>query len=271
MGDGLKQEKLSFWDHLIILRKHLLRMVTAMIILAAGAFCCKNFIFDYIILTPKSSSFITNQWLCEVSKKLNVSGFCDQENALQIINVNMSGQFMTHIYISLMMALIAGAPYLIWELWHFVKPALKQNEEKYAGRTVLSASLLFYFGVFFSYFLIVPLTINFLGTYQVSAEVSNMINLSSYISTVMNLLLAVGLIFELPVIVYFLSKIGIVTPALMRKYRKIMIIVILFVAAIITPPDAFSQIMITIPLYLLYELSIFISAKAAKEYIVQDE
>jgi sec-independent protein translocase protein TatC len=177
----------------------------------------------------------------------------------------MAGQFTTHIFISIMMALIAGAPYLIWEIWRFVKPALKENEEKYAGRTLLSASLLFYTGVLFSYFLITPITISFLGTYQVSGEVVNMINLDSYISTVMNLMFAVGLIFELPIIVYFLSKIGIITPAIMKKYRKIMIVIIFFVAAVITPPDVFSQIMVAIPLLLLYEAGIIISAMVAKK------
>jgi len=260
----MKEKDLSFWGHLSALRRHLIRMVVGVLGLAIIAFCCKDFVFNTIVLPPKSSDFISNRWLCAIAQRFNIEGICGEDQALQIINVNMAGQFTTHIFISVMMALIAGAPYLIWELWRFVKPALKKKEEKYAGRTLFSASLLFYVGVLFSYFLIIPITINFLGTYQVSEEVVNMINLNSYISTIMNLMLAVGLIFELPIIVYFLSKVGIVTPALMKKYRKIMIVTIFLVAAIITPPDVFSQIMVAIPLYFLYETGIVISTMIAR-------
>ena len=261
---------MSFWAHLTVLRGHLIRMAVVLFALAIVMFCCKDFVFNKILLPPKSNDFITNRMFCAISQKFNIEGICGKEQVLQIINVNMAGQFTTHIFISIMMALIAGAPYLIWELWRFIKPALKENEEKYAGRTLLSASLLFYIGVLFSYFMIVPVTISFLGTYQVSGEVVNMINLNSYISTIMNLMLSVGLIFELPIIVYFLSKMGIITSAMMKKYRKIMIVVIFLVAAVITPPDVFSQIMVAIPLCLLYEASIFISAKANRKVRAQD-
>ena len=266
-----KETKMSFWEHLTVLRKHLIHMALVLAVLTVVMFCCKDFIFDYIILPPKSSDFITNRWLCALAQRFNIEGICGQEQTLQVINVNMAGQFTTHIFISAMMALIAGAPYLIWEIWRFVKPALKKNEEKYAARTLLAASLLFYTGVIFSYFLIIPMTINFLGNYQVSAEVVNMINLNSYISTIMNLMLAVGLIFELPIVVYFLSKIGIVTPALMKKYRKIMIVVIFFVAAVITPPDVFSQVMVAIPLLLLYEIGILISTVVGRKRVGSSE
>jgi sec-independent protein translocase protein TatC len=265
MDDMEKDKKLSFWGHLAVLRGHLVRMALVLAVLAIVMFCCKDFVFNKVLLPPKSSDFITNRLFCSISQKFNIEGICGQEQNLQIINVNMAGQFTTHIYISIMMALIAGAPYLIWEIWRFVKPALKKNEEKYAGKTLFSASLLFYIGVLFSYFLITPITINFLGTYQVSGEVVNMINLNSYISTIMNLMFAVGLVFELPIIVYFLSKIGIITPAIMKKYRKIMIVIIFFLAAVITPPDVFSQIMVAIPLLLLYEAGIIVSGMVTKK------
>jgi len=265
MKEAEKEKKLSFWGHLAVLRGHLIRMVMALVALAIGMFCCKDFIFNRIILPPKSGDFITNRWFCLISQKFNIEGICGEEQTLQIINVNMAGQFTIHIYISIMMALIIGAPYLLWEIWRFIKPALKKNEKKYAGRTLFSASVLFYIGVMFSYFLIIPITINFFATYQVSGEVTNMINLNSYISTVMNLMFAVGLIFELPIIVYFLSKIELITPTLMKKYRKMMIVAIFVVAAVITPPDVFSQIMVAIPLLVLYEVSILISATVRKE------
>lgn len=257
-----EQTKQTFWEHLEALRWHIIRSVVVMLAVAIAAFVFKDFVFDKIILAPTNNDFISNRFFCEV---FGLSAFCGVENNLELINVNMAGQFTTHIFISLMLALIAAAPYIIWEIWRFVKPALKQNEERHAGVAVFCSSLLFYVGVVFSYLLIIPFTINFLGTYHVSESVTNMINLNSYISTIMNLTLALGLVFELPVIVYFLSMIGVVTPSLMKRYRKVMIVVFLIVGAIITPPDIFSQVMVAIPLYGLYEASIFISQKATRK------
>ncbi|MDR0365137.1 MAG: twin-arginine translocase subunit TatC [Bacteroidales bacterium] len=255
-------KELTFWEHLEELRWHLIRAVLVLIVLAIITFAFKEFIFNNIILAPKDNSFITNRFFCNI---LKLETFCNPENNLEVINVNMAGQFMTHIYISLMAALILGAPYIIWEIWRFIKPALKKNEKRNGSITVFFGSLTFYFGILFCYFVIVPFTINFLGSYQVSDNIANMINLNSYISTLMNLILALGLAFELPVIIYFLSKLGIVTPALMKKYRKVMVIVILALSAVITPPDIFSMIAVAIPLYGLYEVSILISTKANKK------
>jgi sec-independent protein translocase protein TatC len=170
-----------------------------------------------------------------------------------------------HFYISFFVGLIAAIPFVIREIWSFIKPALYENEKKYTGGAVLWSSMLFIAGVLFSYFLIVPITILFLGTYNVSDYVENQIALNSYINTVVMLSFSVGLIFELPVFIYFLTKVGIITPAFMRKNRKIMIVVILIIAAIITPPDVFSQILVAIPLFGLYELSILISDRVFKK------
>jgi sec-independent protein translocase protein TatC len=185
--------------------------------------------------------------------------------SLSIININLSGQFLTHMYISLAAGIVLALPYVIWELFRFVKPGMYENEKRYASGAVIVTSILFLIGVIFSYFLIVPLTLNFLGTYQVSSQVSNQIALSSYISTVVSLTFAVGVVFELPVLVYFLTRIGVLTSAFMKKNRKVMIVVILTLAAIITPPDVFSQIMVTIPLLLLYELSIVVAKRVERK------
>ncbi len=260
-----KKEKepreMSFWEHLEELRWHIIRSVIAIILLGIVAFLNREIIFDEIILAPKDSDFITNRLLCQLSEYLGVTALCLDNLSLSVVNLKMSGQFLTHMYISIVAGIIIGFPYLLWEIWRFIKPALKSNETKYSGGAVVVCSFLFLVGVMFSYFLIVPLTLHFLGTYQVSEFVQNTIGLSSYISTVVSVSFAVGLVFELPVFVYFLTKVGIITPAFMKKNRKYMLVIILVLSAIITPPDIFSQVMVCIPLMILYEFSIWISKK----------
>jgi len=260
-----KKEKepreMSFWEHLEELRWHIIRSVIAIILLGIIAFLNREIIFDEIILAPKDSDFITNRLLCQLSQYLGIAALCLDNLALSVVNLKMSGQFLTHMYISIVAGIIIGFPYLLWEIWRFIKPALKSTEKKYSGGAVVVCSLLFLVGVMFSYFLIVPLTLHFLGTYQVSEFVQNTIGLSSYISTVVSVSFAVGLVFELPVFVYFLTKVGIITPAFMKKNRKYMLVIILVLSAIITPPDIFSQVMVCIPLMILYEFSIWISKK----------
>ena len=151
---------------------------------------------------------------------IGIHDFCEGTFNLSIINIRLAGQFMTHLYISIMMALIVGAPYLIWELWRFIKPALSTKEKSNSSGAVLASSLLFYLGVLFSYFLIVPLTINFLGTYSISSEVVNQINLSSYISTILSVTMGLGVVFELPIMVFFLAKSGIISASFLRKKQK---------------------------------------------------
>ncbi len=256
------EKEMSFWEHLEELRWHLVRSIIAIIILAIAAFIARKVIFDYIILAPKDSEFITNRLLCQLSDFLNVSALCLGDLDLKIINIKMSGQFMTHMYVSIVAGLIVAFPYVLGEIWGFIRPALKQEEKKNSTGAVLICSFLFLLGVLFSYFLIVPLTLHFLGTYQVSDAVSNNISLNSYISTVVSVTFAVGLVFELPILVYFLTKVGIVTPMFLKKNRKYMLVILLVLSAIITPPDIFSQVMVCIPLMLLYEISIKISKKA---------
>ncbi len=262
--DPKKEKEMSFWEHLEELRSHIFRALAAVIVFSIVAFIAKRFIFETIILAPKSSDFITNRLLCRLSEILSVKSLCMGDMNLNIQNISMSGQFMTHMYVSMISGLILASPFVLWEFWRFVKPALQPNERKYSRGAVVVSSMLFLTGVLFAYFLIVPLTINFFATYQVSPEIPNQIQLDSYISTIVSVVVACGIVFELPILVYFLTKIGIITPTLMKKNRKIMLVIVLAVSAIITPPDIFSQILVSIPLIGLYEVSISISKRVYK-------
>jgi len=260
-----KEKVMTFWDHLDELRWHIMRSLIAVVILAIVAFVNRTIIFDYIILAPSSSNFITNRVLCQIGEYLSISALCVKEMKLQIISIKMSGQFLTHMYISVVAGFIMAFPYVLWEIWRFIKPAMKESEQKYSSGGVFISSVLFMMGILFSYFIIVPLTVNFLGSYQVSASVHNQISLSSYINTVVSVTFSVGLVFELPIMVYFLTKIGILTPDFMKKNRKYMYVIMLVVAAIITPPDMFSQILVVMPLIVLYEFSIGVSNRIYKK------
>lgn len=262
---ALDEREMSFWDHLTELRGTFVRSLTAIIILGIIAFANKEFIFNNIILAPKDSSFITNRVLCSLGQLINIDYFCIKELSLVIININMSGQFMTHMFISFVAGFIVAAPYIIFEFWRFISPALYDLERKSSGGAVIVSSLLFIFGILFSYFLIVPLALNFFGSYHVSEMVQNQISLESYISTVVSVTLSIGLVFELPILIYFLAKIGIVDIAFLKRNRKYTLVIVLLLAAIITPPDVFSQVLVAVPLMILYEFSIILAKRATKE------
>jgi sec-independent protein translocase protein TatC len=267
---GLLQK--SFWEHLNDLRWVLLRSVLVVLILAVVAFLYKNIIFDDIIFAPKNSDFITNRLFCRMAEWLSIKDLCFENSHIRLINTSLSGQFMTHMYVSAISGLIAGSPYVIWELWRFVKPALYEKERKNTKGAVLVITLLFWTGIAFSYYIIVPLMINFLGNYQVSAGVENLINLNSYISSVTSMVFSVGVVFELPVIVYVLAKIGLITDKFLKKNRKYAIVIILIVAAIITPStDMFSQILVSLPLFVLYEISIIIARRTSSKISTKEE
>ena len=259
-----EEKEMSFWDHLEELRGHIFRSLAAILVFSIAAFLAKHFIFDDIILAPKNDDFITNRLLCKLGELLSVDSLCVGKLNLNMQNINMSGQFMTHMYVSFVVGLVVAAPYIIFEIWRFILPALKPRERRHSRGAVLASSSLFLFGVLFAYFLIVPLTISFFGSYQVSPDVPNQIHLSSYISTILSVILGVGLVFELPILIYFLSRVGIVSPAYLKKNRKIMLVIVLTISAIITPPDIFSQVLVTIPLMALYELSIVVSKRVVK-------
>lgn len=258
--------EMSFLQHLEELRWHLVRSSAAIFIFALIAFINKEFLFDKLILAPKNADFPTYRFLCMLGQKLNLDeSICIKDLSFTLINIDMSGQFSTHMSVSLYAGIVLAFPYVIWELWRFIKPGLHNHERKYANGIVFFTSLLFFLGVLFGYYVVTPMSVNFLGTYQVSSLVANQISLGSFISTVTTLTLMTGVVFELPILVYFLTKIGVLTPEFMRNYRRHAIVVLLIISAIITPPDVTSQILVCIPLLALYEISIFVSAYVLKK------
>lgn len=259
------KENMTFLEHLEDLRWHLIRAFASVIIIAIVAFIFSDIVFNHIILAPKNPDFFTNKMLCLLGDKVNISKLCINSEPFQIINIKMAGQFTIHITISIFAGIIIAFPYIFWEFWNFIKPALYDNEMKHSRGAVTISSLLFLMGVLFGFFIITPLSIHFLGSYNVSDQVLNQINLKSYIGTVTSVTLAAGVIFELPILIYFLSKAGLVTPDFLRKYRRHAIIIVMVLAATITPPDIFSLMLVTFPLILLYEAGIVISKKIVKK------
>lgn len=252
---------MSFLEHLEVLRWHLVRSVASIFIFATAAFIAKSFIFDTVLLGPKSGDFWTYRMLCKLSEKFGLSDLlCITDIPFELINISMAGQFTTHIVVSIIAGFVVAFPYIIFEIWRFIKPGLHKTERKYANGMVFYTSFLFITGVLFGYYIIAPLSVNFLGGYHVSDSVTNQIDLNSYFSTISTLVLASGLVFELPMFMYFLTKIGVVTPQSLRQYRRHAVVGILVMAAIITPPDVSSQVLVFFPLMLLYEVSIGVSA-----------
>ena len=265
--DGGKEKVMSFWEHLEELRGTVIRIIIAILALAIIAFLNRHLIFDTIILAPSTSHFITYRLLCELGTYLHAPSLCVTGLNLKIINISMSGQFLTHIYVSAVTGAILSFPYILWEIWRFVQPALLPKEKKYSRGGLFFSTFLFLVGVVFSYFLIVPIMVNFLGTYSVSSDVANQITLKSYIGTMVSMIFAVGIVFELPILVYFMTRIGVITPDFLKKNRKYMIVVLLAVSAIITPPDVFSQMLVFIPLEILFEVSILVSKRVYKKVL----
>ena len=255
-------KEMSFLDHLEILRWHLIRSAIAVLFFAIISFIFKDIVFDSILLGPQSPNFPTYKALCAISQYLGLGdALCLKESPFSLMNISMSGQFSTHIKTSIFGGFIIAFPYVFWEFWRFVSPGLHTSESKMARGIVFFSSVLFLLGILFGYYIIAPLSVNFLGSYQVSSSVANQISLTSFITTVTTVSFATGIIFELPILVYFLTKIGLLTPDFMRIYRKHAIVLILILAAVITPPDVTSQIIVLLPLIVLYELSIGISAR----------
>ncbi len=256
---------MSFLEHLEVLRWHLVRSTIAILFFAILCFIGKGILFDVIIFGPKDPNFITYRLFCEFSRVIGITElFCMSEMPFEILNTRMAGQFSTHVWVSLIAGFILAFPYVLYEVWRFIKPGLRNTERKYSRGIIFFASILFMLGVLFGYYLIVPLSVQFLGSYTVSAEVKNLIDLNSFITTVSTVTLSTGLIFELPIVVYFLAKVGILTPDWMRKYRRHAFVVTLVLSAIITPPDISSQVLVSLPIVLLYEMSIKICARVVK-------
>ena len=261
----MAEKEMSFLEHLEDLRWHLLRSIVAILIAALAAFLAKNFVFDVLLFGPKKTDFLTYKLLCQVSNLLGFDdSFCITELPFRIQSRTMAGQFSAHIWTSITLGFVVAFPYVIYQFWNFISPGLYTHEKRTASGFISISSLLFFTGVLFGYYVVTPLSIRFLGTYTVSAEIFNDFDLNSYTALVRASVLASGLIFELPILVYFLTKVGLITPELMRKYRKIALVMVMFLSAVITPPDVASQIIVAIPVLILYELSIFISKRVVR-------
>jgi sec-independent protein translocase protein TatC len=264
----LQPDSLSFWSHIDALRGHLIRMVIAIILIAVVLFCFPEFLFDTIIFGPIQNDFITYRAFCKLSHLLNLGDqLCFGDYSFKMQSLGLANQFTNQMWIAFIGGIVLGSPYLIFEIFRFIKPALTDVEKNASVAFIVISSFLFISGVVFSYTVVVPLAINFLGDYQVSERIENNFTMDSYISFVTTLTLSAGIVFELPIMSYFLTKFGIVTPEFLRKYRKHALVVILITAGIITPsPDVTSQLLVALPLYILYEVSIMVS-----NYVIKNQ
>ena len=238
--------QMTFWEHLDVLRDSIIRMVVAAVVLGMVAFCLKEPLFD-IVLAPKDSDFITYRWLGGEAFSIN------------LINTGLAEQFLIHMKVALMVGILVASPYILFLLFRFIAPALYENERRYSVRITVAAYAMFLLGIVVNYFIIFPLTVRFLGTYQVSETVSNMLTISSYIDTLMMMSLIFGIIFEIPVVSWLLAIFGLLKASWMSQYRRHAVIAILILAAAITPTgDALTLVIVALPIWLLYEVSILI-------------
>ena len=254
-------DEMSFLDHLEDLRWHLIRITVSILVVATVAYIFSDLIFEHIIFAPKRMDFPTYEWLCQASQLIGINDttFCAAEFPFIIQNRTMAGQFSADIWTSFFAGFIISFPYIIYQFWSFISPGLHSKERKHSRGFIIITTLLFFIGVLFGYYIVTPLSINFLANYSVSDVVSNEFDLSSWVAIIRSSCLASGFIFELPIIIYFLTKIGLVTPQIMRKYRKFALVIVLILSAIITPPDLASQVIVAIPILVLYQVSIYIS------------
>jgi sec-independent protein translocase protein TatC len=260
-----EEEGMSFLDHLEALRWHLLRSVAAVLIFTVTAFLAKSIVFGVIILGPSKVDFLTYRVLCDLGNSLGISALCIDELPFTIQSRQMTGQFSMHMTSSFVVGFIAAFPYVFWEVWRFISPGLYDKEKNAARGSVFFVSLLFLTGAAFGYYVLSPLSINFLSNYQLDPSITNEFDITSYVTTLTMLVLASAIMFQLPVVVYFLSMSGLVTSKMLKAYRRHSIVVILVLSAIITPPDVISQLLIAMPILVLYEIGIMIAKRLEKK------
>jgi sec-independent protein translocase protein TatC len=260
-----EEEGMSFLDHLEALRWHILRAISAVLILTIIAFLAKNIVFGVIILGPSKIDFITYRLFCDLGNFLGIPALCIEQLPFTLQSREMTSQFSMHMTSSLVVGFVVAFPYLFWEVWRFISPGLYDKEKNAARGAVFFVSFLFFLGAGFGYFVLAPMSINFLANYQLDPSIVNEFDISSYISTLTMLVLASAIMFQLPVVVYFLSKSGLVTSKMLISYRRHSIVIILIVSAIITPPDVVSQVLIAMPILVLYEMGIIIAKRLEKE------
>ncbi len=280
--DRATDTEMEFWEHFAALRPHLVRGAAAVVVIGVAAFLLKGFLIDTVLFGPKSAGFPTNRlllWMgyamqsaCEwinswsgLSLAVNTDAFDVANLDFRVINTSLAGQFNLHMKVSFVTGLVLAMPYVLWEFWRFVKPALTEREIAATHRFVFWVSTFFFVGLLFGYFVIVPLSVSFFINYQASSSIVNMIDVGQYLSTVMVASVASALVFQLPLVVYFLTRMGLVSSAFLRRYRRHAFVVLLVIAAIITPPDIFSLVLVIIPLYWLYELSIRLAERTERK------
>jgi len=260
-----EEKNMSFLSHLEELRWRLFRIAILVIIFAVCIFIFTEPLLDSLYISMSHSDFITYQFFCKTGDLLGLEDeLCATEIKLNLQSITPTAQFSTQLLFSIVGGIIAAFPYIAWNIWHFVKPALKSNEQKASRGFVIYASLLFVLGILFGYYIIAPLCVQFFGNWSMSDEITNNFTITSYMSIITTTTFFTGLLFELPILVYILSKIGLLSPEFLRKYRKHAFVLVLILAAIITPPDLFSQIIVAIPIAILYEISIIVSNRVRK-------
>ena len=269
-GKTLEAE-MSFFDHLEALRWHLIRASIAILVFTSVAFSYFDWLWEHVVMAPSRDSFWTARVMCNIGHWLH-RDFCFSTIKVQLMNNQMAGQFILQINASLLIGITLGVPYLLWEIWRFIKPALHEKERKAATGFVFYATFLFFLGIMFGYYVITPLSVHFLMGYTVSKDILNLPDIDSYLSSVATLTLATGIVFELPILVYILANLGVMTPKFMRASRRYAVVIILVISAVVTPtPDMLTMTVVSIPLFVLYEVSIVVAAMVEKRKIKKSE
>lgn len=260
------EAEMSFFEHIEVLRWHLIRSVIAIFVFAILAFSFYDFVFEQIIMGPKRLDFWTYRMMCKLGNLMNLDDFCVDKIPFNLISTELTGQFMLQINSCLLMAVAMGFPYLLFEVWLFVKPALSDVEKKSARGFVFYATLLFALGALFGYYIVVPLSINFLANVSLDASIVNQITIDNYLSTIATLTIGCGVVFLLPILIFILSKLGLMTPAFLRASRQYAAVIILILAAVITPSaDIVTMLTVAAPMFILYEISIMVSNDVKKK------
>lgn len=263
MAKGNSQDMLTFGGHLEVLRRMLFRIIGVAGVIAAVVFCFKDATWQ-LLLAPSEWDFATYRWIENLAHACGYANFHFDEYHVELIATDLSSQFMTHITTAVYLGLLGASPYILYELFRFTSPALYENERRYSVQVVVTVYALFLLGVLMSYYVLFPISFRFLGTYSVAERVHSTITLDSYVSTFTTLTLVMDVVFQLPVIAFVLAKMGIVTSDTLSSYRKHAFLLIMVIAAVITPPDLMTLVLVTIPLYFLYEISIAIVRKVEK-------
>ena len=270
--DGEEKAEMSFIEHLEVLRGHLFRSALAIAVGAIVFIIYNTFFVRDVLMGPTHASFPTYKWLCKLGHAIGLGdNMCMKDIGLKMQSTSVSGQFSMYFTLIFVGGIIVAFPYIFWEFWRFIKPALTKKELSKTRGVIFWVSFLFFLGITFGYFIIAPYTVNFFANFQLDDNIENRWTITSYIDTLVPLILGTGLAFQLPLVMFFLAKVGLMSPDFLRRNRKYAIVIILILAGIITPPDVISQIICTIPLMLLYEISIWLTAKVQKEKALEEK